>query len=254
MKGFLFSCTLAISFSAMSRVFVEIERKLSFSCFVVRAAQLLEQSVCSAHLHAHGITVCPRLGLAACSYPAHWAILLMKTLSALSLQSFVWCVASACSITVFCDLCPVFFMSLHVLCLSVMDVVEVVESLSLASFPTCTRIFEQPHCSETYVSWMTRKQPESENRPSLMLFVQSLLWSCFKCIVKFCTPNAVIKDCGPSETSTYSWGLEFGFFIRNSSEPFLSQGSSELGVCFFYLFAENRKWRVLQNYTEIQEL
>lgn len=198
----------------MSRAFVEIEKKVSFSCFVVRAAQFLEQSVCSAQ-SAHGITVSPRLDTAAHSYPAPWAILLMKTLSALSLQSFVWCVASACSITVLCDLCPVFFMSLHVLCLSVMDVVEVARSLSLASFRTCTRIFEQVHCSENYVSWMTRKQPESEKRPSLLLFVQSLLWSCFNCKgVKFCTPNSMIKDCEPSETSTYSWDLGFGISVE----------------------------------------
>lgn len=32
------------------------------------------------------------------------------------------------------------------------------------------------------------------------------------------------------------WGL--GFFTRNASEPFLNQGSSELGVCFFWVFLQ----------------
>lgn len=151
---------------------MEIERKLRFSCFVVRAAKLLEQLVRSA---PSSYTVCSRLGTATHSYQAPWAQLLVEMLSALSLRSFVWCVASACSITVFCDLCPVFPTPLHVLCLSVMDMVEVVESLSLASFLTCTRISRQVHCSENCVPWMTRKQPKSE-KTSRMLIEQSLLW------------------------------------------------------------------------------
>lgn len=32
------------------------------------------------------------------------------------------------------------------------------------------------------------------------------------------------------------WGL--GFLTRNASEPFLNQGSSELGVCFFWVFLQ----------------
>lgn len=43
-------------------------------------------------------------------------------------------------------------MSLHVLCLSVIDMVEVVESLSLVSFPPCVGVFEQVHRSEKSVS------------------------------------------------------------------------------------------------------
>jgi len=106
----------------ISKVFTEIESKLRFSCFVVRAAKLLELLVCSAQSPGMLDDCMLKPGHSSSQLPSFLGIIAHE--NAFSSHSFVQCVAFACSIAVICDLCSVFFISLHVLCRSVMDVVE----------------------------------------------------------------------------------------------------------------------------------
>lgn len=138
-KAFLFSCIWQFNFSDFQSPYGNWEQIMFFLlCSESSKAPGAAGTFCTIFIPTGSL--CAPGWAQQLSYPAPWAQLLVKMLSALSLRSFVWCVASACSITAFCDLCPVFPTPLHVLCLSAMDMVEVVESLSLASFLPCTRI------------------------------------------------------------------------------------------------------------------
>lgn len=171
----------------MSRVLVEIERKLSFSCFIVRAARLLEQSVFCTIVMPTGSQRAPGWAQqpAVTQLLGQYCLWRHYQLFACEALFDVWHLLAALLYSVICAL---YF---HVFACAVSQCHGYGggsgEPQSCFIPYLHKNIWAGSLLWKLCLEWLGSNL-NLKKRPSLMLFVQSLLWSCFKCKgVKFST-------------------------------------------------------------------